>query len=282
MKLSFSTLSCPDWSWEKVLDEAQRLGYAGIEARGADGEMYLPKAKPFQPENIARTMEGLRTRSLVITDLGSSVSFHDPAMWGSSLNEGKDYVDLAAKLGVPYVRVFGDKVPDRSKTDDTIALIVKGYRELCAYIGERDVMILLETHGDFPDIELLQPVFEGVAHPKLGLLWDIEHVFRRYGKDATAFSVWAAPYIRHVHVKDAKRQPDGSFTLCMIGEGDVPVAADVALLRGIGYSGFLSLEWEKKWVPHLEEPEVVIPLYISYMNRILAGREDEDEIRTLS
>jgi sugar phosphate isomerase/epimerase len=281
MKLSFSTLSCPDWPWEKVLDEAQRLGYAGIEARGADGEMYLPNARPFQPENIARTMEELRTRSLVVTDLGSSVSFHDPAMWASSLQEGKDYVDLAAKLGVPYVRVFGDKVPDLSKADETIALIVKGYRELCAYIGDRNVMILQETHGDFADIELLRPVFEGVGHPKLGLLWDIEHVFRRYGTDASAFAAWAAPYVRHVHVKDAKRQPDGRFTLCMIGEGDVPVAADVALLRGIGYSGFLSLEWEKKWVPHLEEPEVVIPLYPAFMNRILAGREGEYAIRAM-
>jgi sugar phosphate isomerase/epimerase len=276
MKLSFSTLSCPDWSWEKVMDEAQALGYSGIEARGADGEMYLPKAGPFQPENITRTMEELQLRSLVITDLGSSASFHDPASWDASLREGKEYVDLAAKLGVPYVRVFGDRVPDLSGTDETIALIVKGYRELCAYIGDRDVMILMETHGDFPCVELLQPVFEGVAHPKLGLLWDIEHVFRRYGKDASAFADWAAPHIRHVHVKDAKKQPDGSFSLCMTGEGDVPVGEYVALLRAIGYSGFLSLEWEKKWVPHLEEPEVAIPHYISFMNRIPAWQDDRD------
>lgn len=271
MRLSFSTLSCPDWSWEKVLDEAQRLGYAGIEVRGADGEMFLPRAKPFQPETIDQTMADLKRRSLVITDLGSSVNFHDPATWDSCLQEGKDYIDLAAKLGVPYVRVFGDKVPDRSKADETIALIVKGYRELCAYIGKRDVMILQETHGDFPDIDLIRPVFEGVAHPKLGMLWDIEHVFKRYGKDASAFVRWAAPYIRHVHVKDTKTQPDGSFKLCMIGEGDVPIAADVVLLRDIGYNGFLSLEWEKKWVPHLEEPEVVIPLYITFMKQLLAG-----------
>ncbi len=269
MKLSFSTLSCPDWSWERVLDEAQHHGYQGIEVRGADGEMYLPKSKPFLPENLPGTMAELERRGLVLTDLGSSVAFHDPDGWDKALQEGKDYIDLAAKLGVPYVRVFGDKVPDREKAYETIALIVKGYRALCEYIGERDVMILQETHGDFPDLDFLRPVFDGVAHPKLGLLWDIEHVFKRYGKDASGFVKWAAPHIRHVHVKDTKTQEDGTFRLCMIGEGDVPITEDVALLRGIGYEGYLSLEWEKKWVPHLEEPEVVVPLYMDFMKKIL-------------
>jgi sugar phosphate isomerase/epimerase len=269
MKLSFSTLSCPDWNWETVLDNAQRLGYAGIEVRGADGEMYLPKAQPFLPRNQAQTLAELKRRGLVLTDLGSSVSFHDPDKWEASLQEGKDYIDLAAQLGVPYVRVFGDRVPDRGRAEETIALVVRGYRELCAYIGDRDVMILMETHGDFPDLDLLRPVFEGVSDPRLGMLWDIEHVFKRYGTDTTAFFTWAAPYIRHVHIKDTRTQPDGSFRLCGIGEGDVPIREDVALLRGIGYAGFLSLEWEKKWVPHLEEPEVVIPHYIQFMRSLL-------------
>jgi len=268
MKISFSTLSCPDWSWEKVLDEAQRLGYDGIEVRGADGEMYLPKAKPFLDENIQGTMAELSRRGLILTDLGSSVSFHDPEKWEAFLQEGKEYIDLAAKLGVPYVRVFGDRVPDRTGAAETIALIVKGYKALCEYVGERNVMILQETHGDFPDMDLLRPVVEGVSDPRFGILWDIEHVFKRYGKDASAFVAWAAPHIRHVHVKDTKTQADGTFKLCMIGEGDVPIAEDCALLRGIGYDGFLSLEWEKKWVPHLEEPEVVIPYYMEFMKNL--------------
>ena len=271
MKLSFSTLSCPDWSWTRVLDEAQRLGYAGIEVRGADGEMILPKATPFLPENIEATKTELIRRGLVITDLGSSVAFHDEEKWETFLQEGKDFIDLAARLGVPYVRVFGDKVPDRTKTAETIARIVKGYRALCDHIGDRDVMILQETHGDFPDLDLLRPVFEGVSDPRLGLLWDIEHVFKKYGTDASAFVTWAAPHIRHVHIKDTKTQPDGSFKLCMIGEGDVPIAQDIALLRGIGYDGFLSLEWEKKWVPHLEEPEVVVPMYATFMRNLLGN-----------
>lgn len=39
MKLSFSTLGCPEWSFDKVLDEAERLGFQGIEIRGVNGVM---------------------------------------------------------------------------------------------------------------------------------------------------------------------------------------------------------------------------------------------------
>ncbi len=271
MELSFSTLSCPDWPWTKVMAEAQRLGYDGIEVRGADGEMYLPKARPFLPENTAETLAELNRRGLRLTDLGSSVSFHDPEKWDLFLHEGKDYIDLAARLGVRYVRVFGDKVPDRANADGTIARIADGYRALCAYIGDRDVMILQETHGDFPDLDLLRPVFEKVSDPRLGLLWDIEHVFKRYGRDASAFFAWAAPHIHHVHIKDTRTQPDGTFRLSGIGEGDVPIRADVKLLCDYGYDGYLSLEWEKKWQPHLAEPEIVIPHYMVYMKELLAS-----------
>ena len=43
------------------------------------------------------------------------------------------------------------------------------------------------------------------------------------------------------------------------------------LLRAFGYDGYLSLEWEKKWQPHLAEPEVVVPHYIRFMRELLAS-----------
>lgn len=47
MKIAFTTLSCPNWSWEHILNETTRLKYDGIEIRGIEGEMFLPKARPF-------------------------------------------------------------------------------------------------------------------------------------------------------------------------------------------------------------------------------------------
>ena len=43
LPIAFSTLGCPVWSWKAILENADRLGYAGIERRGVAGEMDLPK-----------------------------------------------------------------------------------------------------------------------------------------------------------------------------------------------------------------------------------------------
>ena len=39
------------------------------------------------------------------------------------------------------------------------------------------------------------------------------------------------------------------------------------LLEEDGYPGYYSLEWEKRWHPELEEPEIVFPAYTEWMNR---------------
>jgi sugar phosphate isomerase/epimerase len=155
MKLSFSTLSCPDWSWERIVAEASRLGYDGIELRGIEGEMDLPKAAPFQEGALDASRRQLAALGLEVPALGSGVRFHDPDGYDASLAEGKSYIELACRLGTPYVRIFGDRVPDPAMREETVARIARGIRELSASCEGRPVELLLETHGDFADADLL-------------------------------------------------------------------------------------------------------------------------------
>jgi hypothetical protein len=46
------------------------------------------------------------------------------------------------------------------------------------------------------------------------------------------------------------------------------VAAIVRMLLDGGYTGFFSLEWEKRWHPELREPEEEFPAYAAFMKRI--------------
>ena len=52
MKLSFTTLSCPELSFEKVLDLAEEEGYEGIELRGIQQEMDNTRLAPLQPGRL--------------------------------------------------------------------------------------------------------------------------------------------------------------------------------------------------------------------------------------
>ncbi len=50
------------------------------------------------------------------------------------------------------------------------------------------------------------------------------------------------PWIVHVHVKDARVEPDGSFRWLPIGEGQVDYAGQLQALARDGYTGVVSLE----------------------------------------
>lgn len=268
MKVSFSTLSCPDWSWERVVSEAVRLGFDGIEIRGIAGEMLLPRIEAFLPENLERTMEQLKARKLEVCILDTSCHFHDAGGLERSLAEGREAIDLAKKMGVKYIRVFGDRIPDPEKKHEVIENIAKGINTLCEYARGKNVHVLMETHGDFAGLDTLLPVMERVCSPQFGILWDIEHTFKVYGTDVEMFfeKVWKD--IKHVHIKDAVKT-EGEFRLCAVGAGDVPVNKVIHLLKQVDYDGYLSLEWEKKWKPELDEPEVAIPAYMEYIRSLL-------------
>src|ERR1700730_11324766 len=75
--LSFSTLGCPDWTLEKILNFASDNGYDGIELRGLQRQLDLSKCPEFSSnENIQGTLERFKEKKLKIVDLGSSAAMH--------------------------------------------------------------------------------------------------------------------------------------------------------------------------------------------------------------
>ncbi len=47
LNLSFSTLGCPDWSFDKIIDFAKSNNYTGLEVRGILRQMDLTKVPEF-------------------------------------------------------------------------------------------------------------------------------------------------------------------------------------------------------------------------------------------
>ena len=64
--------------------------------------------------------------------------------------------------------------------------------------------------------------------------------------------------------------PGGKRRLCLPGEGDVPLGSILEALSSTGYDGWLTFEWEKRWHPEIEEPEVAIPAFARFMRGLFA------------
>jgi len=267
MKISFSTLGCPDWSFEKILNEAERMGYDGIEIRGVENEMDLAKIPYLNGAGWVKTAAELKKRGLVISNLGTSANFHSKDTWEQSVAEAKAAVDVAEAAGIPYIRIFGDSV-DKSKYDETLKLIASGWTEVYKYSENTSVTPLVEVHGSFNTIEIFKDVLKYMTHPDFAVLWDIEHSYKTYESNFLEFFGFIRKYTKHIHVKDTKKV-NGEWKLTNPGHGDVPIGLHLALLSATNYNGFISFEWEKKWHPELDGAEVAFPQYIEMVKKNL-------------
>ena len=261
MKLSFSTIGCPDWSWDDITAAARDLNYDGIEIRGVGNEIYAPKAKPFLAANISKTQENLKKQGLTINCLTSGCLLND-ANTEKNIDEAKDYIDLAATIGVPYVRVLGDTNPQPGEI--SIDFVLENLKKVVAYASSKNVIVLMETNGVFADSKAMAALMKNVGSDSLAVLWDVHHTYRYFNESPEETFALIGKYIKHVHIKDSKIQ-DGKIVYKMMGYGDVPVCQAAEVLKNGGYNGFISLEWVKRWCLELEEPGVVFAHFINYM-----------------
>lgn len=269
--IAFSTLGCPAWSWKAILDAADRLGYAAIEVRGVAGEMDLPKVPEFQGARLAETKKDLAALGIVVSDLGASSRMHekDPATREKQLDEGRRFIDLAQAMGVPYVRMFGDRIPEGEPKEEVMKRVVDGFRAMAEYARPAGVTVLIESHGDFTRSPDLVEILTRVDSPQFQLLWDAHHSFVAGGEKPA--DSWAAigKWARHTHLKDSR--PEGAERrYVLVGAGEVPVREQVKVLAQAGYGGFYCFEWEKKWHPEIEEPEIAFPHYAKTVGQYLA------------
>jgi sugar phosphate isomerase/epimerase len=263
LKLSFSTLGCPDWSFDKIIDFARDNQYSGIEVRGILRQMDLTLVPEFSnSEAITATLKKMNDRGLKFVDLGSSCALHFPKgeERTKNLDEGKRFIDLAAKLNCPYIRVFPNQIPKDRDRQETLNLIIDGLKELGAYASNTQVTVLLESHGELIYKKDLLFVMEGAANPHVGLVWDVCNMWIVTKEPPEEVYASLKPYIRHTHIKDLKIE-NGKEEYVLLGTGIVPIFRAIDLLYKNNYPGYYSFEWEKLWHPEIPDPQIALADY---------------------
>src|SRR5258708_4361986 len=149
LPIGFSTLGCPGWEWGKILDFAQANGFSAVELRGLQGNMDLPSRPEFAADRIEQSKKDVAAHGLRISWVSSSAHMHetDPEKHAAQLADARKFIDLAAALGAPNVRVFGnDTVGTREQSIEHVGLAL---RQLGDYAGPKNVTVIIESHGGF-------------------------------------------------------------------------------------------------------------------------------------
>jgi sugar phosphate isomerase/epimerase len=270
--LSFSTLGCPDWPLEKILDVAVENKYRGIEIRGIQRQLDLSKSPHFDKgESIRATRQKFKDKGLKIVGLGSSAAMHhtDQAERTKAMDEAKRFIEIADKVGCPYVRVFPNNISKEVPKERTLEVIASGLNDLARFSKGTDVKVIMETHGDVIWADDIVSIMEDVDSKQVGLVWDISNMWTVTREDVSSVYNKIGKWVWHTHIKDIKLQ-DGKEVYTLFGEGDVPAFQAIDLLAKNNYRGYYSFEWEKMWHPEIAEPEVAIPQFAAVMRKHFA------------
>lgn len=257
MKFAFSTVACPKWDFETICARAKEYGYDGIELRGFLNETILTAANPFLSDPV-KVLSLFKSQNLAIACLSSSISMTGQRKKDQQLaDDCRRFIDAAKALDCPMVKVFDTQVmPGQSRAAVGIAL-GDWLMPLGDYAIDRGVCLVVENAMSFRSSKEMWLIIDRLCHPGIACAWDVANA-AMIG-EAPAVSVPTLnTKIAFVQVKDAKFGPLGA-NFCKLGEGDVPVQKLLTRLRGIGYDGWISVEWEKAWLPGLAEPEEILP-----------------------
>ena len=256
-KLAFSTLGCPDWPLDEVIAVTRRYGYDGVELRLLDGEIITPELPQRERERV-RT--AFADAGIPICCLDSSIRVATGVEPEQVAAELRAFLALAAELGAPMIRVFGGEWPE-GWTEEQVFEATAALLNSVAPDAERlGVAVVLETHDSLSSSHTVAEILRRVPSHAIGALWDTHHPYRM-GEEPDQVIDALGDRILHFHVKDARRNEAArtGWDLLLLGEGEVPVRASLTTLLRRGYTGWVAVEWEKKWHPTIEDPEIALP-----------------------
>jgi len=154
------------------------------------------------------------------------------------------WVDAAALLGAPYVRVFADKLPAGATEAQGIDWAAAVLRRACDYSAQKGIVLGIETHlGLTANPANLLVILRRVDSPYAACNLDISNWNERPYEHIEA----CLPYAVSAHVRD------------YWGPDKEPLDLDrvFQLFAARGYRGFFNAEYEDQEAPQTGVPKLV-------------------------
>ena len=170
----------------------------------------------------------------------------------------KRYADVAAILGAPYLHhtiacEYADPSAVLPYNETYFEQGILAVREIYDYAKERGVRTIYEDQGFlFNGVRNFGRFLDQVERD-VGVVADFGNIAQA-GEDIVDFLKAFASRVCHVHIKDVRLtadNPDGHGLPTLdnrymhevpLGTGEVPFAEGMALLRQVGYDGYIALE----------------------------------------
>ncbi|MFB6136270.1 MAG: sugar phosphate isomerase/epimerase family protein [Halobacteriaceae archaeon] len=273
MKAALSTLSCPAWDLETVLDRASTYGFDGVDFRGLGEDLDVTRTARFT-DDLDATRAAIAEAGLTTSAVSTSVHLCAPEEREENLAEARRTIPVADALDVDCVRVFGGGDLDARSREELADVAAETMGEILDLEGARDLTWAVETHDHWTRSADCRLLLDRIDDDAVGVLWDVGHTTRVSDESpAESLDVFGDD-VAYLHLKDAVRDPDhpdamdDGWRYVLPGEGALPLAEALTALEERGYDGWVNFEHEKRWHPELEPPEVANPAFVEWFESV--------------
>jgi len=280
MKLSLTTLGCPAWNLDTLLANTKKFGFDGIDFRGIRGQLNIAAIPEFNAD-LAQTTRKIKDAGVEIFGYSSSISICQADRRDRNLDEAKRVIDVCHAIGGKNIRVFGYGDLDNTPRSELVKIGANMMHEILALPGARNFSWNFETHDHWIQGSDTKLILDAITDDNFAAIWDTGGLMTRKETPLQTYTA-LAPRIRYIHLKDAVYVPadptaskgefgNGSgWRDVFAGEGDLPLAECIAILKRNNYTGWLLYEYEKHWQPQLPDPEIAFPKFIEWIKPLIA------------
>ena len=241
MKYSFMSFSCPELDVPGLIETARRHGYDGVEPRIEAGHAHGIEVAADRTAR-RRIRQAFAAGGIELACLATSCCYSDPAEREKQVDQTRRYIQLAADLGCPRLRVFGGGIKGGLTREEAVTQLAESLLAVADFAGRNQVRVCLETHDDWCNPADVVAVMRRVDHAWIGVNWDVMHPVRtRHGTMADAYAA-LKPWIHHAHIHDCAGYGD-NIVFVPVGQGIIDNRLALHLLTELGRELFLSFEW---------------------------------------
>lgn len=244
------SFACAAWGWRDfpIPDYFQATATLGLRAVELNAHSGAPLHLSEEPnpsilEQIAAWAEEADVSVLCIAG-HNDFTLADPKAQEEQLRNVRWFIDAAATLNAPFVRLLSGGHRNDAPTSEVFERLQRAFNTVGTYAEERDVLITIENHGGPTATgQRIVRLMEGIGSPAVGLNFDPAN-FLNQGTDPLTALRYIQPWINYSHWKDV-RWVDKGPQFCAFGEGEIHWDPIFETLIDSGYRGYWTVEYEE-------------------------------------
>ncbi|MCF8379791.1 MAG: sugar phosphate isomerase/epimerase [Bacteroidales bacterium] len=223
----------PQMTLFEFMDFAAEQGFEAVDLTG-----YFFPGYPEVPSDdfIYKVKRYAFQKGLDISGTGVRNDFADPdpVKRKADVKHVKEWIDVAAKLGAPVIRVFSGPVPEgyKDKWDEVAEYMAVSLKECAEYGKQRGVLVGVQNHGDFlSTADQTIKIVEMVNSDWFGVIVDVGYFIT---PDPYADIEKVMPYAVNFQLKESVFGAKSTIKTDLLKIMDIIIRA--------GYRGYIPIE----------------------------------------